>query len=169
VYIQVPTFAAKLAVQIIVKAGWRNGFQAEARGGGAAGPLDRAAGLRSSPDKRSLGIGGMMHIGRLRRSLSAAIQHLHDAYAAFATLVQKRSEALIVSANSLLYDRRVQLVNVASRYAVPTIYPSREEAEARGLLGQAEPGNSGNILAIVSSIIVPFRLVGSTSALHAVW
>src|SRR4029077_833269 len=37
VYIHVPVFAARLAVQITVKAGWRNGLQAEARGGGAAG------------------------------------------------------------------------------------------------------------------------------------
>src|SRR5215469_9411568 len=53
VYIQVPILAARLAVQITVKAGWRNGPQAEACGGGAAGPLARAAGLRSSVEKLS--------------------------------------------------------------------------------------------------------------------
>jgi hypothetical protein len=34
-YIHVPIFAARLAVQITVKAGWRKGLQAEARGGAA--------------------------------------------------------------------------------------------------------------------------------------
>jgi hypothetical protein len=54
--------AARLAVQITVKAGWRNGLQAEACGGGAAGPLARAAGLRPSLDKPSGGVGCMKHI-----------------------------------------------------------------------------------------------------------
>jgi hypothetical protein len=62
VYIHVPVFAARLAVQITVKAGWRNGLQAEARGGGAAGPFARADGLRSSLDKRSGRVGSMKQI-----------------------------------------------------------------------------------------------------------
>ena len=52
VYIHVPVLAARLAVQITVKAGWRNGLQAEARGGGAAGrlpaPLDSGLHLTSA-------------------------------------------------------------------------------------------------------------------------
>ena len=62
VYIHVPVLAARLAVQITVKAAWRNGLQAEACGGGAAGPLGRAAGLWSSFDKRSGRVGCMKHI-----------------------------------------------------------------------------------------------------------
>jgi hypothetical protein len=62
VYIQVPVLAARLAVQITVKAGWRNGLQAEAWAGGTAGPLAHAAGLRSSLDKGSGGVGCMKHI-----------------------------------------------------------------------------------------------------------
>jgi hypothetical protein len=62
VYIHVPVFAARLAVQITVKAGWRNGLQAEARGFGAAGPFARADRLRSSLDKRSGRFGSMKQI-----------------------------------------------------------------------------------------------------------
>jgi hypothetical protein len=54
--------ATRLAVQITVKAVWRNGVQAEACGGGAAGPLARADGLRSSFDKRSVRVGSMKQI-----------------------------------------------------------------------------------------------------------
>jgi putative ABC transport system substrate-binding protein len=53
---------------------------------------------------------------------------------AFATLLQKHAEALVVSSNQLFFDRRVQLVTLASRHAVPTIYPVREDAEAGGLM-----------------------------------
>jgi hypothetical protein len=58
-YIHVPILAARLAVQITVKSGWRNGLQAEARGGRAAGPLARTDGLWSSLDKRSVRVASM--------------------------------------------------------------------------------------------------------------
>src|SRR5262249_14390752 len=62
VYIHVPRLVARLAVQITVKAGWRKGLQAEACGGGGAGPLAGAAGLRSSLDQSSGRGGCMKHI-----------------------------------------------------------------------------------------------------------
>src|SRR5215831_17373780 len=62
VYIQLPILAARLAVQITVKAEWRNGLQAEACVGGAAGPFARADGLRPSLGKLSGGLGCMKHI-----------------------------------------------------------------------------------------------------------
>jgi putative ABC transport system substrate-binding protein len=63
-----------------------------------------------------------------------AVSSSADIDAAFATFAEKRIEALVVSANSLFYDRRVQLVTLASRHAVPTIYTTREDAEAGGLM-----------------------------------
>jgi hypothetical protein len=62
VYIHLPILVARLAVQITVKAGWRNGLQAEPRGGRAEGPFALAAGLRSSLNKRSGRVGCMKHI-----------------------------------------------------------------------------------------------------------
>src|SRR5262245_6817249 len=47
---------------------------------------------------------------------------------AFASLVQLRAEALVVSADPFLSSRREQLVALASRHAVPAIYAWREFA-----------------------------------------
>ena len=44
---------------------------------------------------------------------------------AFASLVQKQTEALLVSADVLFNNRRVQLVTLAMRYVVPAIFWSR--------------------------------------------
>jgi putative tryptophan/tyrosine transport system substrate-binding protein len=54
--------------------------------------------------------------------------------AAFASLVQNRADALLVSPDVLFINRRVQLATLAVRHAVPTIYPFREDAEAGGLM-----------------------------------
>jgi putative ABC transport system substrate-binding protein len=54
--------------------------------------------------------------------------------AAFETLVQKRTDALLVSTAPLFIERRVQLITLAARHAMPTIYGAREQAEAGGLM-----------------------------------
>ena len=53
---------------------------------------------------------------------------------AFASLVQKRADALVVSTQTLFVNRRVQLVTLAARHAVPTIYHSRDYADVGGLM-----------------------------------
>ena len=53
---------------------------------------------------------------------------------AFASLVQLRADGLIVSPNAFFVSRREQLVALASRYAVPAIYPRRQFATAGGLI-----------------------------------
>jgi putative tryptophan/tyrosine transport system substrate-binding protein len=52
----------------------------------------------------------------------------------FASLVQKRADALLVSPDPLFANRRVQLVTLATYHRVPAIYISREFAEASGLM-----------------------------------
>jgi putative tryptophan/tyrosine transport system substrate-binding protein len=52
----------------------------------------------------------------------------------FQTLSQRRIGALIVTADGYLISRQDQLVALADRYAVPTIYPLRQYAEAGGLM-----------------------------------
>jgi putative ABC transport system substrate-binding protein len=54
--------------------------------------------------------------------------------AAFASLAQKRVDALLVAGQILLIERRVQLVTFAARHAIPAIYSQREFAEAGGLM-----------------------------------
>ena len=53
---------------------------------------------------------------------------------AFASLVQLRTDGLIVSPNAFFVSRREQLVVLASRYAIPAIYPRRQFATAGGLI-----------------------------------
>jgi putative tryptophan/tyrosine transport system substrate-binding protein len=57
-----------------------------------------------------------------------------DIDTAFASLVQKRVDALLVSPDPLFSNRRVQLVMLAMHHRVPAIYFSRELAEIGGLM-----------------------------------
>jgi putative tryptophan/tyrosine transport system substrate-binding protein len=54
--------------------------------------------------------------------------------AAFASLLQKRAGALVLGAGPLFFTRRVQLVTLATRHAVPAVYVSREFVQAGGLM-----------------------------------
>src|SRR5262245_4920654 len=64
-----------------------------------------------------------------------------DIDAAFALLVEKRANVLVVGLDPLFVSRRVQLATLAARHAVPAIYPFREDAEAGGLVSYG-PSNT---------------------------
>jgi putative tryptophan/tyrosine transport system substrate-binding protein len=53
--------------------------------------------------------------------------------AAFASLEQKRTEALLISPAALI-DRRAQILTLATRYGLPTIFAWRADAVAGGLI-----------------------------------
>jgi putative ABC transport system substrate-binding protein len=53
---------------------------------------------------------------------------------AFTTIVQQRASALIVATDPFLLGQRDQLVRLAARHAIPTMYFLREFAEAGGLM-----------------------------------
>jgi putative tryptophan/tyrosine transport system substrate-binding protein len=53
---------------------------------------------------------------------------------AFANIARDRPDALFILDDPLFSLRRVQLVNLASRHAIPATYGSRESAEAGGLM-----------------------------------
>jgi len=57
-----------------------------------------------------------------------------DIDTAFATLVKKRADALLISPDALFVARRVQLITLAARHALPALYHRRELAEAGGLM-----------------------------------
>jgi putative tryptophan/tyrosine transport system substrate-binding protein len=73
------------------------------------------------------------------RSMGLQI-HLLDAStsgeinAAFASFAQQRPDALFVAGDPLFSSRRVQLVHLATRYAIPAIFPNRESVEIGGLM-----------------------------------
>ena len=54
--------------------------------------------------------------------------------AAFATFVRERPDALFVGLDPFLNSRRVQLVNLASRHAIPATFSNRDFAEIGGLM-----------------------------------
>ena len=53
---------------------------------------------------------------------------------AFAALVRDRADALLVGAESFFIDRRVQIVTLATRHVLPTVYFLREFPEIGGLM-----------------------------------
>src|SRR5262245_2601907 len=71
-------------------------------------------------------------IGREVEILAASTPREIDA--AFASAVQKRSDALVVSPEPLLDNRRVQLVTLAAHQRLPAIYAFRENVEIGGLM-----------------------------------
>jgi putative tryptophan/tyrosine transport system substrate-binding protein len=54
--------------------------------------------------------------------------------AAFASLGRERADAMFIAQDSFFNGRRLQLANMAARYAVPTVSASRDIAEVGGLM-----------------------------------
>jgi putative tryptophan/tyrosine transport system substrate-binding protein len=73
------------------------------------------------------------------RSIGLQIQILNastirEINAAFATFVRERPDAVFVGLDPFFNSRRIQLVQLAARYAIPASYPARDFAEAGGLM-----------------------------------
>ena len=62
--------------------------------------------------------------------------------AAFATLVERRAGGLMVAADAFFFSRRTQLIVLAARHAVPTVYQWSEAVTGGGLMsyGPSFPG-----------------------------
>ena len=73
----------------------------------------------------------------------------HEIDAAYTAIVLERPDALFVAPDPIFNSRRVQLVHLASRHALPAIYWQREFAEIGGLMSYG------------SSIGDAFRQVGA--------
>jgi putative ABC transport system substrate-binding protein len=59
---------------------------------------------------------------------------IRDIDAAFVRLVEMRADALLVVANPIFFNRTAQLVVLAARHAIPTVYSRREFTAAGGLM-----------------------------------
>jgi putative ABC transport system substrate-binding protein len=57
-----------------------------------------------------------------------------DIDAAFSTLARARPDALFIGIDTLLTSRRVHVVNLTMRHAIPAIFPFREFTEIGGLM-----------------------------------
>jgi putative ABC transport system substrate-binding protein len=68
--------------------------------------------------------------------------------AAFATLVERRVQALIIGGDPFFTSRRQQLAALTARHAIPAVYPSRDLADA------------GLLMSYGASIAEASRLVG---------
>jgi putative ABC transport system substrate-binding protein len=77
-------------------------------------------------------IAGAQRTGHAVEVLKAGSESELDA--AFASAASRGVGALVVSADPLFTSRRALIVNLAARYAIPTIYPWREYVEAGGLM-----------------------------------
>ena len=64
----------------------------------------------------------------------ARVNDERDFETAFATLGQEKVGALVVPGGAFLLSRRNQIVSLAARHRIPTIYSDREEVVAGGLL-----------------------------------
>ena len=58
----------------------------------------------------------------------------HEIDAAFATIVRERPDALFSASSPYFTSRRVQLVQLAARHAIPATYPGRQYVEVGGLM-----------------------------------
>jgi putative tryptophan/tyrosine transport system substrate-binding protein len=72
---------------------------------------------------------------------------IRDIDAAFAMLAQMRADALLVVTDSFFFTRSAQLVVLAARHAIPTVYFRREFVAAGGLMSYG--GNQTEILRVV--------------------
>jgi putative ABC transport system substrate-binding protein len=81
--------------------------------------------LRDIPEAaRAIGL----QVQGLKASTSREIE------TAFATLVSDRADALFIAPDAFFGSQRVQFATLATRYAVPTVWASRDAVEAGGLL-----------------------------------
>jgi putative ABC transport system substrate-binding protein len=66
-----------------------------------------------------------------------------DIAAAFATLVEQQVSALLISADTFFVAARQQILSLAARYAIPTMFYDRASVAAGGLLHYGPDGREG--------------------------
>jgi putative tryptophan/tyrosine transport system substrate-binding protein len=88
--------------------------------------------------------GGGRTLGLQMHVLNASTENEIDT--AFAILVQQRADALLVAADPLFIDRKEQLVALAARHAVPTIYFDREFPALGGLMAYGTDYAASSVL-----------------------
>jgi putative tryptophan/tyrosine transport system substrate-binding protein len=86
----------------------------------------------SSAERTVKGVAAVSAIGLHIQTLTASTSGEIDA--AFLTLVRERYDALLLASDPFFSSRRVQLVSLATRHAIPAIYSQRDFTEIGGLM-----------------------------------
>jgi putative tryptophan/tyrosine transport system substrate-binding protein len=81
----------------------------------------------------------LQEVQEAAHALSQQIHVFHGSTASeidavFMSLVGLQAGGLVIGASSFFFSRREQLVDLATRYSVPTVYPWREAVAAGGLM-----------------------------------
>jgi putative tryptophan/tyrosine transport system substrate-binding protein len=92
-----------------------------------------------NPDNASTAEATLQQIPQAARTLGLQVTVLKarnssEIEEAFATLTRDRADALFVAPDAFFISRRVQFVTLAARHGIPAAYPTRDEAEAGGLM-----------------------------------
>ena len=66
--------------------------------------------------------------------LPVEVRRVDDFEGAFAKIASSRSDALLLSPDTLIFRNREVLIDLAARHKIPTAYPTREFAAGGGLL-----------------------------------
>jgi putative ABC transport system substrate-binding protein len=69
-----------------------------------------------------------------RQMIPLKISSLSDLEATFVSAAREHADALLVGPNSIFTDRRIEIVALAARHAMPAAYAWREFVEAGGLI-----------------------------------
>jgi putative ABC transport system substrate-binding protein len=90
-------------------------------------PANSSSAERTERDVAAVSAVGL-HIKTFTASTSGEID------AAFLILVRERYDTLLLASDPFFSSRRVQLVSLATRHAIPAIYSQRDFAEIGGLM-----------------------------------
>jgi hypothetical protein len=85
--------------------------------------------------------GGALISAGLPCKIVLNVSNSREIDAAFATFVHERPDALFVSGEPLFTNRRVQLILLATRHAVPATYAGRQFPDIGGLMVCAQSLN----------------------------
>jgi putative ABC transport system substrate-binding protein len=117
-------------------------------------------------------VSGDAQIAGLRAAAAAIGREIEFFYAstnaeidtAFESLVQKRTDALLVPDQFLFRNRRAQILALAVRHALPVIYVARQDVEAGGLMSYGPSISELNGAVILLGIYVGRILKGEKPA-----
>jgi putative tryptophan/tyrosine transport system substrate-binding protein len=99
-------------------------------------------------------IGEMANAARSlgRQSFVVQVRSERDFEAAFATVVERGADALIITSNPIFGDNRRSILTLAERFRIPTVYADRESVREGGLMSYG------------SNVATSYRQVGTYAA-----